>query len=84
MLQDNIPVSGKIVNSNFTNNKAQYGGAAWINEGTVDIDGSNFINNTATTVAGAIGFDPQYAKIIATVDSSKFVNNTAGSHAGAI
>ena len=82
--QDNIPVSGKIVNSNFTNNKAQYGGAAWINEGTVDIDGSNFINNTATTVAGAIGFDPQYAKIIATVDSSKFVNNTAGSHAGAI
>ena len=82
--QDNIPVSGKIVNSNFTNNKAQYGGAAWINEGTVDIDGSNFINNTATTAAGAIGFDPQYAKIIATVDSSKFVNNTAGSYAGAI
>ena len=82
--QDNIPVSGKIVNSNFTNNKAQYGGAAWINEGTVDIDGSNFINNTATTAAGAIGFDPQYAKIIATVDSSKFVNNTAGSRAGAI
>ena len=82
--QDNIPVSGKIVNSNFTNNKAQYGGAAWINEGTVDIDGSNFINNTATADAGAIGFDPQYAKIIATVDSSKFVNNTAGSRAGAI
>ena len=82
--QDNIPVSGKIVNSNFTNNKAQYGGAAWINEGTVDIDGSNFINNTATTTAGAIGFDPQYTKIIATVDSSKFVNNTAGSYAGAI
>ena len=82
--QDNIPVSGKIVNSNFTNNKAQYGGAAWINEGTVDIDGSNFINNTATTAAGAIGFDPQYTKIIATVDSSKFVNNTAGSYAGAI
>ena len=82
--QDNIPVSGKIVNSNFTNNKAQYGGAAWINEGTVDIDGSNFINNTATTAAGAIGFDSQYTKIIATVDSSKFVNNTAGSYAGAI
>ena len=82
--QDNIPVSGKIVNSNFTNNKAQYGGAAWINEGTVDIDGSNFINNTATTTAGAIGFDSQYTKIIATVDSSKFVNNTAGSYAGAI
>ena len=82
--QDNIPVSGKIVNSNFTNNKAQYGGAAWINEGTVDIDGSNFINNTATTTAGSIGFDSQYTKIIATVDSSKFVNNTAGSYAGAI
>ena len=82
--QDNIPVSGKIVNSNFTNNKAQYGGAAWINEGTVDIDGSNFINNTAATAAGAIGFDSQYTKIIATVDSSKFVNNTAGSYAGAI
>ncbi|WP_405022203.1 beta strand repeat-containing protein, partial [Methanobrevibacter smithii] len=82
--QDNIPVSGKIVNSNFTNNKAQYGGAAWINEGTVDIDGSNFINNTATTAAGAIGFDSQYIKIIATVDGSKFVNNTAGSYAGAI
>ena len=82
--QDNIPVSGKIVNSNFTNNKAQYGGAAWINEGTVDIDGSNFINNTATVEAGAIGFDSQYIKIIATVDGSKFVNNTAGSRAGAI
>ena len=82
--QDNIPVSGRIVNSNFTNNKAQYGGAAWINEGTVDIDGSNFINNTATAEAGAIGFDSQYIKIIATVDGSKFVNNTAGSRAGAI
>ena len=82
--QDNIPVSGKIVNSNFTNNKAQYGGAAWINEGTVDIDGSNFINNTATAEAGAIGFDSQYIKIIATVDGSKFVNNTAGSRAGDI
>ena len=82
--QDNIPVSGKIVNSNFTNNKAQYGGAAWINEGTVDIDGSNFINNTATAEAGAIGFDSQYIKIIATVDGSKFVNNTVGSRAGAI
>uniref|UniRef100_UPI0037DD4DE9 Ig-like domain repeat protein n=1 Tax=Methanobrevibacter smithii TaxID=2173 RepID=UPI0037DD4DE9 len=82
--QDNIHVSGKIVNSNFTNNKAQYGGAAWINEGTVDIDGSNFINNTATAEAGAIGFDSQYIKIIATVDGSKFVNNTAGSRAGAI
>ena len=82
--QDNIPVSGKIVNSNFTNNKAQYGGAAWINEGTVDIDGSNFINNTAAAEAGAIGFDSQYIKIIATVDGSKFVNNTAGSRAGAI
>ena len=75
--QDNIPVSGKIVNSNFTNNKAQYGGAAWINEGTVDIDGSNFINNTAAAEAGAIGFDSQYIKIIATVDGSKFINNSA-------
>ena len=70
--QDYIPVSGKIVNSNFTNNKAQYGGAAWINEGTVDIDGSNFINNTATAAAGAI-----YNLGDLTVSGSEFDNNKA-------
>ena len=82
--QGNIPISGTIINSNFTNNKAQYGGAAWINEGTVDISNSNFINNTATVEAGAIGFEPAYTKITATVYGSNFINNTAGVDGGAI
>ena len=82
--QGNIPISGTIINSNFTNNKAQYGGAAWINEGTVDINNSNFINNTATVEAGAIGFEPAYTKITATVYGTNFINNTAGVDGGAI
>ena len=82
--QANIPISGTIINSNFTNNKAQYGGAAWINEGTVDISNSNFINNTATVEAGAIGFEPAYTKITATVYGTNFINNTAGVDGGAI
>ena len=82
--QGNIPISGTIINSNFTNNKAQYGGAAWINEGTVDISNSNFINNTATVEAGAIGFEPAYTKITATVHGTNFINNTAGVDGGAI
>ena len=82
--QGNIPISGTIINSNFTNNKAQYGGAAWINEGTVDISNSNFINNTATVKAGAIGFEPAYTKITATVYATNFINNTAGVDGGAI
>ena len=82
--QGNIPISGTIINSNFTNNKAQYGGAAWINEGTVDISNSNFINNTATVEAGAIGFEPAYTKITATVYGTNFINNTAGVNGGAI
>ena len=82
--QGNIPISGTIINSNFTNNKAQYGGAAWINEGTVDISNSNFINNTATVKAGAIGFEPAYTKITATVYGTNFINNTAGVDGGAI
>ena len=82
--QGNIPISGTIINSNFTNNKAQYGGAAWINEGTVDISNSNFINNAATVEAGAIGFEPIYTKITATVYGTNFINNTAGVDGGAI
>ena len=82
--QGDIPISGTIINSNFTNNKAQYGGAAWINEGTVDISNSNFINNTATVEAGAIGFEPAYTKITATVYGTNFINNTAGVDGGAI
>ena len=82
--QGNIPISGTIINSNFTNNKAQYGGAAWINEGTIDISNSNFINNTATVKAGAIGFEPAYTKITATVYATNFINNTAGVDGGAI
>ena len=82
--QGNIPISGTIINSNFTNNKAQYGGAAWINEGTIDISNSNFINNTATVKAGAIGFEPAYTKITATVYGTNFINNTAGVDGGAI
>ena len=82
--QGNIPISGTIINSNFTNNKAQYGGAAWINEGTVDISNSNFINNAATVEAGAIGFEPVYTKITATVYGTNFINNTAGVDGGAI
>ena len=82
--QGNIPIAGTIINSNFTNNKAQYGGAAWINEGTVDISNSNFINNTATVEAGAIGFEPAYTKITATVYGTNFINNTAGVDGGAI
>ena len=83
-----------ISNSVFDNNSAfgkgnmtpnnNNGGAAWINEGTVDISNSNFINNTATVEAGAIGFEPAYTKITATVYGTNFINNTAGVDGGAI
>ncbi|MEI3145792.1 MAG: Ig-like domain repeat protein [Methanobrevibacter smithii] len=70
--QGNIPISGTIINSNFTNNKAQYGGAAWINEGTVDISNSNFINNTAGVDGGAI-----YSSGDLRISDSDFDNNKA-------
>ena len=70
--QGNIPISGTIINSNFTNNKAQYGGAAWINEGTVDINNSNFINNTAGVYGGAI-----YSNGDLRISDSDFDNNKA-------
>ena len=70
--QGNIPISGTIINSNFTNNKAQYGGAAWINEGTVDISNSNFINNTAGVDGGAI-----YSNGDLRISDSDFDNNKA-------
>ncbi|MCF0168376.1 MAG: hypothetical protein HUJ93_07040, partial [Bacteroidales bacterium] len=69
-----------VTNSKFTNNKASgsgHSGAIYC-AGTANIDGSIFINNTATNNGGAIWGNT------VNVNGSKFYNNTAEIYGGAI
>ncbi|WP_299521797.1 S-layer family protein [uncultured Methanobrevibacter sp.] len=70
-------ITGTITGSNFTNNKAQYGGAAWFNKGSVTIEDSIFENNTATAEGGALGFSPVRNDLIVTINNASFTNNSA-------
>ena len=69
-------IAGAITGSNFTNNKAQYGGAIYICEGNIAISDSLFVNNSADVEGGAIDIDSAINNPVVTVENSKFVNNT--------
>ena len=78
----NKDFTGAITGSNFTNNKAHYGGAVWINKGPLTIKDSLFLNNTADAVAGAVGISGK--SVVVEVINSNFTNNTAKDKGGAI
>ena len=69
-------ITGAITGSNFTNNKAQYGGAIYICEGNIAISDSLFENNSADVEGGAIDISTVKGNPEVTVKDSKFVNNT--------
>ena len=73
----------RILNSNFTNNKAmQSAGAIYLGVSNVLINKSSFINNTASKNGGAV-YIPSTA-INCQVTSSLFINNTATDGANTI
>ena len=74
----NEPITGTISGSKFTNNKAQYGGAAYFNKGFVTITDSVFENNIATAEGGAVGFSRASVKdLVVSINNSSFVGNKA-------
>ena len=77
---NNIPKTMNIINSNFTDCKAKFGGAISILGGTLNIDECNFINNTASFEGGAIYSSWTNLNI----SKSNFTNNIASENAGAI
>ena len=66
-------------NCTFINNTAEYGGAIYMNQGTLDINNSCFINNYAYNYGGALSiiFD-----VSAKIKNSKFVNDKSLNDAG--
>ena len=74
----NEPITGTISGSKFTNNKAQYGGAAYFNKGFVTITDSVFENNVATAEGGAVDFSHASVKdLVVSINNSSFVGNKA-------
>ncbi|WP_330009547.1 right-handed parallel beta-helix repeat-containing protein, partial [Methanobrevibacter sp.] len=72
----------KIINSNFTNNQARWGGsggAIYLEGSDNEIDGCNFDGNTADKNYGAV-----FSAGTMTVRNSNFTGNKAGGTAGAI
>ena len=69
-----------IIESNFTDCSSRYGGAIAILGGTLNINQSNFINNSADFEGGAI-----YSTWTGlNISNSSFINNSAIKNAGAI
>ncbi len=65
----------EVINSTFSNNNSgSWGGAAYVTNGTLDIKGSTFANNTAE-FAGAVAGGTNNSNIV--VDSSEFTGNSA-------
>ncbi|MGN0139875.1 MAG: beta strand repeat-containing protein, partial [Methanobrevibacter smithii] len=79
----NKAIAGIITGSNFTNNKAQYGGAIDICEGNIKITDSEFVNNSADVEGGAIDISTVKGNPEVSISGSKFINNSA-SYGGAI
>ena len=79
----NKAIAGIITGSNFTNNKAQYGGAIDICEGNIKITDSIFVNNSADVEGGAIDINTVNGNPEVSISGSKFINNSA-SYGGAI
>ena len=69
-----------ITGSEFSQNKAKNGGAAYIKDVSMTIDGSEFIANEAKNDGGAI-WSNKNSRII---KNSKFIENKALNEAGAI
>ena len=66
-----------MINLNFQNNRADYGGAIYLTNilEEVTLDNINFTNNTAESVAGAICMRNQMTNSI--FNRIAFINNTA-------
>ena len=77
---NNIPKTMNVINSNFTDCQAKFGGAISILGGTLNILGCNFINNTASFEGGAIYSSWTNLNITKT----NFIKNTGTKNAGAI
>ena len=75
-----VPKTINIIGTNFTDCKAQYGGAISILGGNLNISDSNFINNYAGFEGGAIY--SSWTNL--TVANSNFEDNTGGQNAGAL
>ncbi|MBR1611664.1 MAG: hypothetical protein IJ672_09345, partial [Methanobrevibacter sp.] len=71
-----------IINSNFTDNSAYYGGAIWFNDtsGFANVSNSIFTRNTATLDGGAINLRGSGI----TLTDDKFYENEAGVNGGAL
>ena len=69
-----------IINSNFTDCTSRFGGAIAIDGGDLNIENSNFINNSAGFEGAALFTSWCNANIV----NSNLVNNTAEKNAGAI
>ena len=76
----NIPKTMNIINSNFTDCMAKYGGALSIIGGNLNINESNFINNYASFEGGAIY--SSWTNL--SISKSNIKNNSANKDAGAI
>lgn len=75
----------KIINSDFENNTAAYGGAISIKGSNTQVSGSTFNNNNATTTNTSIGGGAVYIQGSGTnITDSTFANNTAAEEGGAI
>lgn len=68
-----------IDNCSFINNTAEYGGAIFMNQGTLDIANSLFVNNTAYNYGGAlVGLTDASVRI----KNTRFINDTSLNDAG--
>ena len=77
---EGIPKTMNIINSNFTNCSAKFGGAISLLGGNLNINESNFINNYASFEGGAIY--SSWTNL--SISKSNFANNNAAKNAGAI
>ncbi|WP_406534982.1 lectin like domain-containing protein [Methanobrevibacter sp.] len=77
---DHVHKSLNVINSNFTHCTSRYGGAIAIQGGFLNIECSNFINNSAGFEGGALFTSWSNVNI----SDSSFINNTAVNTAGAI
>ena len=79
---DVVGDNATIINSNFTDNSAYYGGAVWFDEGSgfVNVTNVTFTRNTATLEGGAINLRGSGI----TLSDDRFYENTAGENGGAL
>lgn len=69
-----------LINCTFFNNTADYGGAININKGTLNIEDTSFINNSARLYGGAIAGESESTFI--TIKKSRFINDYSSQDAG--